>query len=336
MSAYEKSDLEFGNFTQPDQINTVSRLRKEIDNLRRSEIRLKQIAESLRESEERYRDLFENVNDLIQCVNPEGRFVYVNRAWRETLEYTEDEIEGLSIIDILDPDCREHCLDIFGHLMAGEKIDKVDVTFITKYGNKIALEGSINTHFSADRPVSSSGIFRNVTSRKQIEDELRALSLTDELTGLYNRRGLTTIAAKVIKVARRLKRRLLLLYADLDDLKVINDNYGHKEGDYALIASAGIFKKSARESDVIARVGGDEFVILTMVSADLDDDTLSRRLHKNLRLYNDSKDHGFKLSLSIGTVRCDPDVKCLIYEMLAAADNKMYKQKKRKLNRERK
>ena len=155
-----------------------------------------------------------------------------------------------------------------------KRFERVDVTFITKYGNKIALEGSINTLFSGDRPVSTSGIFRNVTQRKQMEDELRALSLTDELTGLYNRRGLITIAEKVIKVARRLKKRVLLLYADLDDLKVINDNYGHKEGDYALIAAASIFKKSARESDVIARIGGDEFVILSMISADIDDDTL--------------------------------------------------------------
>ena len=147
------------------------------------------------------------------------------------------------MFNILDPDCTVHCLEMFRRLMAGEKIDSVDVTFIAKNGDKIELEGSINTRFSESKPVSTRGIFRDVTHRKHMEDELRALALTDELTGLYNRRGLITIAEKVINVARRLKRHVLLLYSDLDDLKVINDNYGHKAGDDALSALASILKK---------------------------------------------------------------------------------------------
>ena len=73
----------------------------------------KQAEEGLRESEERYRDLFENANDLIQSVAPDGSLVYVNRAWRETLGYSEEEIPGLSLFDVIHPDSQGHCIEVF-------------------------------------------------------------------------------------------------------------------------------------------------------------------------------------------------------------------------------
>ncbi|HDK16724.1 MAG TPA: PAS domain S-box protein, partial [Nitrospirae bacterium] len=93
-------------------------------------------------------------------------------------------------------------------------------------------------------------IVRDFTKRHKLEEELRSLSLTDELTGLYNRRGFLTLSSQQLKIANRLNKGVLMLYADLDGMKWINDKFGHKEGDRALIETANILKQVFRESDI--------------------------------------------------------------------------------------
>ena len=127
----------------------------------------------LRESEERYRDLFENANDMIQAVKPDNSFIYVNRAWRETLGYSEEEISGLSVFDIIDPASKEHCMDIFQRVMRGEDVEKIVASFICKDGKRIIVEGNINCRFKDGKPISTRAIFRDITERKQAEEALR-------------------------------------------------------------------------------------------------------------------------------------------------------------------
>ncbi len=130
--------------------------------------------EALRESEERYRDLFENANDLIQCVASDGHFVYVNRAWRDTLGYSEQEIERLRIFDIIDPSCHAHCGELFRRVMEGEEVRQVEVTFVSKGGRKIIVEGSANCNFANGVPIATRSIFRDITERKLAEEALAA------------------------------------------------------------------------------------------------------------------------------------------------------------------
>ena len=105
-------------------------------------------------------------------------------------------------------------------------------------------------------------VVRDITERKKFEETLRNSSLKDDLTGLFNRRGLLKQAAPYFDFARRQKETLLLLFIDLDGMKRINDEFGHNEGDNALISTAAILNRSFRSSDVIARLGGDEFTVL--------------------------------------------------------------------------
>jgi PAS domain S-box-containing protein len=123
--------------------------------------------------EEQYRDLFENANDLIQWADPQGRIVHVNPAWRKTLGYSEEEVTNLSLFDIVHPNCRERCLHLFQRLTSGEKIERVDVEFVAKSGEMVVLEGSADCKFVDGKPVSTRGIFRNVTERKRAEEALR-------------------------------------------------------------------------------------------------------------------------------------------------------------------
>jgi diguanylate cyclase (GGDEF)-like protein len=158
---------------------------------------------------------------------------------------------------------------------------------------------------------------------------LLALSLTDELTGLYNRRRFLVLTEQCLKVAARGKKRSLLLFIDVDNLKGINDRYGHAEGDLALKNLAGVLKKTFRESDIIGRFGGDEFVLL-MESADEKSELLITRLHENLDDHNASVSCRYHLSVSVGTALFDPEHPVSIDELLTRADSSMYGQKRRK------
>ena len=136
-------------------------------------IKRKQAEEALRESEEKMRDLFENATDLIQSVAADGHFLYVNRAWLETLGYKEGDIAQMTVYDIIHPDCKEHCMDMFERVMSGEKIEQVQAEFVTKDGKKISVEGSVNCKFIDSKPIATRAIFRDITERLKTEEELR-------------------------------------------------------------------------------------------------------------------------------------------------------------------
>ena len=133
----------------------------------------KRAEQALRESEAKYRDLFENANDLIQSVTPEGRFLYVNRAWNEALGFDDDELSELNLFDIVHPASRAGCRESFDRVLAGERLDNVEAVFVTKDGREVVVEGSASCRFDEGRPVSTRGIFRDVTERKRTEEALR-------------------------------------------------------------------------------------------------------------------------------------------------------------------
>jgi len=162
---------------------------------------------------------------------------------------------------------------------------------------------------------------------KQAE-ELQALSLQDGLTGLYNRRGFMTLGEHQLKVASRNLTHLSLMFLDLDDLKYINDTFGHAMGDRAIIATAQILQATYRQSDIIARLGGDEFAVLHICNSENCCNILQERLEKNLQEYNSLPEHPFTLSLSIGFAYFNPEQPKDLEELLAQADAQMYEHKK--------
>jgi diguanylate cyclase (GGDEF)-like protein/PAS domain S-box-containing protein len=175
-------------------------------------------------------------------------------------------------------------------------------------------------------------VVRDITERKKLEDTLRDSSLKDELTGLLNRRGLLKQAAPYFDFARRQKEKLLLLFIDLDGMKKINDDFGHNEGDTALISTAAILNRSFRSTDIIARLGGDEFTVL-VTDLNADKDEAIARLNENLKAYNQSETRGHKLAFSIGVATLEPERMTCFEELLEQADQAMYEQKRMKRRR---
>ena len=168
---------------------------------------------------------------------------------------------------------------------------------------------------------------RDIAPRKKEEERLRRASLTDELTGLYNRRGFLTLAEQQLRVARRQGRDLVLFFADLDGFKEVNDRFGHAAGDKSLRAMAGLLRGAVRDSDIVARLGGDEFTVLA-VDGDTNAASVIRgRINQRIASLNARNELAAPLSVSIGHVRVTASQPHSLEDLLASADTWLYKSK---------
>lgn len=163
-------------------------------------------------------------------------------------------------------------------------------------------------------------------ARFKESEKYRTPTIVDDLTNLLNRRGFFFLSDQQLKMAKRKEKGALLIYADFDNFKQINDNFGHKAGDKALINVAEIIRATFRKSDIIARIGEDEFSVLAMETSWASADTLASRLQENVRSYN-AATYPYKLSLSIGRSYYDPESPCSLEELIERADKDIYESK---------
>jgi diguanylate cyclase (GGDEF)-like protein len=163
----------------------------------------------------------------------------------------------------------------------------------------------------------------------RLQAELGNLALTDELTGLCNRRGFMAIAERQLKIGRRTGRGILLFFLDIDGMKEINDSYGHGEGDLTLKRVARALKMTFRDSDVVARLGGDEFAVLAIEASDNSEAAIRTRLAEDLKAVS-SGERRFAIKLSLGAVRINVCSSASIGEWMVRADQAMYEQKRRR------
>jgi diguanylate cyclase (GGDEF)-like protein len=186
----------------------------------------------------------------------------------------------------------------------------------------------LNEDLEAKVEQRTAALSNEIIERERLQAELRSLSLSDELTGLHNRRGFILLAEHHWRQALREGDEFALLYADLNDLKQINDAFGHSQGDQALCAIASIMKQTFRGCDTLARIGGDEF---TALFANCDLETAQAaviRLKKNLEQMNGNGPHLQNLSLSVGLAHFSPNNQVSINDLLEQADAAMYAHKK--------
>ena len=168
-----------------------------------------------------------------------------------------------------------------------------------------------------------------LAERTKLEEKLHAASITDELTGLVNRRGFLILAQKHLELAERNKKKFAILFLDLNGMKKINDEFGHREGDRALIDVSNVLKMTFRKADIIARIGGDEFTVLIADTPDRTiEESVVQHIHDNLNARNIETKMGYKLSVSMGMVYFDPERPCPVEELLDGADELMYEHKK--------
>jgi two-component system, cell cycle response regulator len=235
------------------------------------------------------------------------------------LAVSNGQTEGLEILSRL----HEHAPDVPIIVLTGVDDEALAVRALKAGAQDSLVKGQVDGNLLVRA-------IRYAIERHQLQLALHAMSLVDDLTGLYNRRGFLTLARQQLKMADRLRKRVSHIFVDLDGLKVINDTLGHREGDLALLETAELLKETFRESDIIARIGGDEFVVLAMENSCAAGELWPARLQENLRLRNARSDRRFPLSVSMGIAYYDPDFPCPIDDLLARADTLMYEQKRSK------
>jgi diguanylate cyclase (GGDEF)-like protein/PAS domain S-box-containing protein len=294
-------------------------------------IERKKADDAVKRTEERFKLLIENTLDLIEMLGVDGTMNFVSPSHKRILGYDNDDLLGRRVFEFIHPEDLPRVLDIFTETLQNhDRLYSAEFRVRHKEGYWVTLE-SIGKLCPPE--LSTMGVIvnsRDITERKKMEERLRSLSITDDLTGLYNRRGFLTFADHHIKAAERRKERVLLILIDLDGLKQINDAYGHNIGDQALIDAAQLIKQTFRNSDVTARISGDEFVVVTTDSDGNGEEAIKRRIKENLNSYNSQAAKPYRLSFSYGIAKFDPRIPSSIDRLLVKADELMYSSKNNK------
>ncbi len=166
--------------------------------------------------------------------------------------------------------------------------------------------------------------------RQGMQTELRSMSHHDDLTGLFNRRGFLHAAQQQLKISRRHRSPFLLLFMDVDNLKQINDSYGHGEGNRALVETANVLKRAFRQNDLVGRMGGDEFAAMGVNAAEAGLPLMRDRLRAFLDEVNARPERLYVLDFSLGGLACPSGGTTSIEELLDQADSLMYEEKRQK------
>jgi len=286
---------------------------------------------ALRESGRRLRAVLETALDGIVAVDDSGAIVEFNPAAERMFGRTRSEVVGASIVDLLiAPRQRETFRRaLLERGEAGQGV-RTELHAIRADGSEFPIEISVSPAYLVGRRRLLTLSVRDISDHKRHEQALRMLSMVDELTRLYNRRGFLTFAEQQLRMAQRSGSPVWLMFADVDDFKQINDRHGHDEGDRALQEVARLMREVFRRSDVIARFGGDEFVVLAVETSRPGAERLAMRLQQHLEARGRAGDKPYALSVSIGRAFYDPARPCSIEELIKRADARMYDQKQRR------
>ena len=305
--------------------------RQHVEELNSHIAKQERISKALRETEEHFRNAFDYAAIGMALVSPQGSWLRVNRSLCDLIGFTEAEMLASNFQTVTHEDDLQHDLANLYRLMQGETLTcQVEKRYVHKSGQIVWALNNVSLVRDVDGdPVHFIFQIQDITERKRVEAALQNLSLIDELTGLYNRRGFMAVTEQHLAAIRRNKKVPVVLYADLDGLKTINDSLGHHEGDRALKRTADILKDTFRTSDIVARLGGDEFVVLAAIGEDEVADSLTERLQESFDLNNAQANVPYHLSISVGVVHFD-STDTSIEEVTARADRSMYEDKRRK------
>lgn len=290
------------------------------------------ISKALQESEEHFRTAFDYAAIGMALVSPSGRWLRVNRSLSEIVGHSEAELLESDFQAITHDDDLGNDLAHIYRMLAGEILTcQVEKRYLHKDGAEVWALTSISLVRDAQGlPLHFIFQIEDITERKRAEGAIKTLSLIDELTGLYNRRGFLAFSEQHLISLQRANKSLMVVYADLDGLKQINDSFGHKEGDRALMKTAEILRETFRNSDVLGRLGGDEFTVFAAVEPEGGVETVMARLNDKFQSYNAQNASPYRLSISVGLAFMHPDQLQTVEDLMAQADESMYQNKRKR------
>lgn len=273
-------------------------------------------------------DIVESSSDAIISKTLDDTVTSWNAAAERLYGYSAAEIIGQSGRVLLPSDKAAEEQDFLARLGRAEHIVRHETVRLKNDGTPVEVAMTVSPLRDASGHIAgTSTIARDITERKRIEAHTRALAVTDELTGLHNRRGFTAIAEQQLKLARRSRAPLHLGFIDMDGMKAINDQFGHAVGDEALKDTATLLRASFRDSDLLARVGGDEFLVLAVDADNKTMERIQKRLFAAMIKHNLEAQSPYALSLSLGVVACNVESGATLDQMIEEADRRMYQAK---------
>ena len=318
----------------------ASSLEAEVAALRLLVAALQQVQQDLCSAEQRAQEALRYAEEIVETVREpllvldgDLRVRSANRSFFDTFRRTPSETLGSHLYELGErewdlPRLRSLLEDI---LPEDTRLADFEVEGEFRgIGHKVML---LNASRIERRDAGTTTILlaiEDITERRRTEHDLQADAITDGLTGLYNRRGFHALAAKVLERSRRDQTGCRLLFLDLDGLKGINDRFGHSEGDRALRDAAGVISRTFRESDIIARHGGDEFVVMAAGAPGDDPCDMVARLEAALAAHNRDSGRPYALSLSAGIADWDPAADRSLERLIAEGDAAMYREKRRR------
>ncbi|HEY0527404.1 MAG TPA: diguanylate cyclase [Gemmatimonadaceae bacterium] len=287
----------------------------------------KTLVDALRTQNVYFASLFDSAPEAIAILDEHDRIVRINAQFTGLFGYSEEEAVGKSINTlIVPPQLVSEAEGLTAKVAGGESL-RAESLRRRKDGESVWVSIVATPFRVGDEPVRVYAMYHDISALKRAEEELRALLLVDELTGLPNRRAFVTLSEQALKLAMRMERDVLLIFIDVDRLKDINDTWGHLAGDRALIDTARVLRESCREADIVARLGGDEFVALMTVDSDQTGELITSRIKARVDLHNAETQRGYQLSLSVGATRSKAEG-AVLADLLSRADAALYDQKR--------
>jgi two-component system, cell cycle response regulator len=248
----------------------------------------------------------------------------------EAVKALNDKEFDIIIADLFLPDSQG--LETF--LEVQKRADSIPIIIVGKSAEETLVRETIKLGAQDYLPKADlnvgllSRIIRHAIERHRLHESLKALSFTDELTGVYNRRGFLTLLEQQISLARRTKKGFYLFLVDLDYLKQINDTYGHLVGDRALIDMANCLRASFRRHDIIGRIGGDEFAVVAINASVESGESLKQHMVDKVQDYNLLVKEPYKLTFGIGKAYYDGVREISLDELFQEADSELYLEKR--------
>jgi diguanylate cyclase (GGDEF)-like protein/PAS domain S-box-containing protein len=290
------------------------------------------IATNLRISEENLSILIETLPALIAFLDNEGRLLISNKAIlylmglndvkyrgktkEDLVEYVKiDKKVFDEIFDISEPVSEEKIIEREIQLVSPTREERIlDIKKIPLFGKNGGIRGVIIAGW-------------DITDRKKYEEELRLYATTDAMTGVLNRRTGLEMLEQQIKMAKRRPMKFTICYVDINNLKYVNDNFGHIDGDFMILKVVETIKANLREADIVCRLGGDEFLIIFIDCNEAQARTIIDRITKALDEYNKKKEKPYPITISKGFAEYVAGEEINAEELIALADIEMYRDK---------